>query len=192
MSDVNFAKQFDENGVSNRLIYPVRNSNNIIVSYKITKTAMVVAGDTRIYKKTITARDLVPFMEIVIPVEKVMNVESVLVKDGVSFQTDPTYGEFYDCREEFQDSKGRIVNKYFEVDCLAQQDIWKEKVIGTNQDGTAKIDAVWAGGVYKIKGSVSSESSLPSSGQVGGDVYIITQESDYGPAGTKVVWDGSQ
>jgi hypothetical protein len=127
MSDVNFAKQFDENGVSNRLIYPIRNSNNVIISYRITKTAMVVAGDTRIYKKTITSRDVVPFMEIVLPIEKVMNVESVLVKDGVSFQTDPTMGEFYDCREEFSDSKGRVVNKYFEVDCLAQQEVWGPK-----------------------------------------------------------------
>lgn len=127
MSDVDFRKQFDENGVSNRLIYPVRNSNNVIISYKITKTAIVVAGDTRIYKKTLTSRDIVPFMEIVLPIEKVMNVESVLVKDGVSFQTDPTMGEFYDTRVSdtgYTDSKGRIYQKYFEVDCLAQQEVW--------------------------------------------------------------------
>lgn len=143
MSDVNFAEQFDENGVSNRLIYPVRNSNNVIVLYKVTKTAMVVAGDTRIYKKTITSRDIVPFMEIVIPVEKVMNVESVLVKDGVSFQTNPTMGEFYDYRENFQDSKGRQVSKFFEVDCLAQQDIWKEKLVSNQPDGTAVVDVAY-------------------------------------------------
>ena len=128
LSDIDFAKQFDEDGVSNRLIYPVRNSNNIIVSYKVTKSAMVVAGDTRIYKKTITSRDLVPFMEIVIPVEKVMNVESILVKDGVSFQTDPTMGEFYDYREQFFDRNGREVLKFFEVNSLSQQQRWGESL----------------------------------------------------------------
>ena len=128
MSDVDFSKQFDEDGISNRLIYPVRNSNNVIINYKITKTAMVVAGDTRIYKKTITSRDIVPFMEITIPIENVMNVESVLVKDGVSFQTDPTLGEFYDYRSHFEDKTGRGVWKYFEVDSLSQQEIWGEEL----------------------------------------------------------------
>ena len=41
------------------------------------------------------------------------------------------------------------------------------------------------------RGSVDSELSLPSSPQVG-DMYNITAESTYGPAGTNVAWTGTQ
>lgn len=46
-------------------------------------------------------------------------------------------------------------------------------------------------GVYKYKGSVASESNLPSTGQTTGDVYNIEADSTYGPAGTNVAWTGS-
>ena len=43
-------------------------------------------------------------------------------------------------------------------------------------------------GIYKYKGSVATESNLPSSNQSAGDVYNIEAESTYGPAGTNVAW----
>lgn len=46
-------------------------------------------------------------------------------------------------------------------------------------------------GVYKYKGSVASESALPTSGQTTGDVYDIKAASTYGGAGMNVVWTGS-
>lgn len=42
--------------------------------------------------------------------------------------------------------------------------------------------------VYKYKGSVATESLLPSSGNEAGDVYDIVAESTYGPAGQNVAW----
>lgn len=45
--------------------------------------------------------------------------------------------------------------------------------------------------VYRYKGSVATAASLPSTGQVTGDVYNIEAESTYGPAGTNVAWTGS-
>lgn len=47
------------------------------------------------------------------------------------------------------------------------------------------------GSVYRVKGTVANEGSLPTE-KVAGDVYNITAASSYGPAGTNVVWDGSQ
>lgn len=44
-------------------------------------------------------------------------------------------------------------------------------------------------GVYKYKGSVAT-ASLPTMGQVKGDVYNLTDASEYGPAGTNVAWTG--
>lgn len=45
--------------------------------------------------------------------------------------------------------------------------------------------------VYHYKGSVATESLLPSTGQSVGDVYDIVAESTYGPAGQNVAWTGT-
>lgn len=136
LDDVDFSLQFDSNGNSNRTIYPIVNSNGIITQYKITKLAVVVAGETKIYKKVVRARDIVPFMEILIPETSVMNVESIVVKDGDNYITNPTYGEFYYDGDEEQ--KCEIQNKrtyrYFEVESLAQQYRWGDV---TNKEGKA-------------------------------------------------------
>lgn len=47
-------------------------------------------------------------------------------------------------------------------------------------------------GVYKYKGSVASESALPTTGQIKGDVYDIQTASSYGGPGMNVVWDGTK
>lgn len=44
---------------------------------------------------------------------------------------------------------------------------------------------------YVFKGTVASESNLPTTGQKVGDTYNITAASSYGAAGTNVAWDGS-
>lgn len=46
-------------------------------------------------------------------------------------------------------------------------------------------------GVYIYKGSVATESNLPSSNQQIGDVYNIEADSTYGGAGTNVAWTGT-
>ena len=44
-------------------------------------------------------------------------------------------------------------------------------------------------GLYKYKGSITS-ASLPTTGQIVGDTYNLTDASAYGPAGTNVAWTG--
>lgn len=136
LDDVDFSLQFDSNGNSNRTIYPIVNSNGIITQYKITKLAVVVAGETKIYKKVVRARDIVPFMEILIPETSVMNVESIVVKDGDNYITNPTYGEFYYDGDEEQkcDIQNKRTYRYFEVESLAQQYRWGDV---TNKEGKA-------------------------------------------------------
>lgn len=46
--------------------------------------------------------------------------------------------------------------------------------------------------MYKYKGSVATESALPSTGVTTGDVYNIEAESSYGPAGSNVAWNGTE
>lgn len=134
MADIDFASQFNEDGISDRTIVPNVNTNGIITGYTITKLSVVVAGDTRIYRESIKASEIKPFMEIVLPVNDVMNIESVIVATGDYAKTVPSYGEFYSEKEELCDENGRRKTRFFEVDSLAQPERWGDKLI----DGKAK------------------------------------------------------
>jgi len=140
MDDVDFSKQFDNNGYSDRTINVNRNSNGSIVSYTIGKRALVVSGKSKIYKRVIRPTDLIPFMEFTIPDNGVMEVESIIFKDGTTYMSDPDISEF-EFKEEFtSEDKNKIgkcdVWRYFEVDSLSDQARWGE-VLDT--DGNPKI-----------------------------------------------------
>ena len=59
----------------------------------------------------------------------------------------------------------------------------------TKSETDTKINAAVAS-AYKYKGSVTAD-KLPTSGQVIGDVYNITNDSSYGKAGMNVAWNGT-
>lgn len=59
----------------------------------------------------------------------------------------------------------------------------------TKSETDTKINAAVAS-TYKYKGSVTAD-KLPTSGQVVGDVYNITNDSSYGKAGMNVAWNGT-
>ena len=159
MEELDFRKQFNADGASNRLIQPNRDSNKKIISYTITKLAVVIAGETNIYKKYVSAGDVKPFMDIVIPSENVMNIESIIVKPGSSFQSNPPMGEFYINGET--SSTYSNVTRFFEVDSLSQQERWGEVVEGEipvvtyygyeTPDGTVPTYAVTKGEWKNVK-----------------------------------------
>ena len=128
MYDVNFAEQYDSFMRSDRTIEPVLDANGNVTKYNISKLAIVTAGESRVFKKAIKTSDLKPFMEIVIPVEGVMNVESIIMKDGDALTSYPSYGEFYSYEEQVTHGdeicEGMI--RFFEVESLAQQFRWGE------------------------------------------------------------------
>lgn len=123
LTDVDFASQFDENGNSDRTIIPSLNTNGIITGYTVSKLAVVTAGETRVYRQVIHTSDIEPFMEILLPVENVMNIESIVVVEGTGATVSPSYGTFYGegCPE-----KG--ITRFYEVDNLAQNWAWGEKI----------------------------------------------------------------
>ena len=112
MYDVDFNEQFNENGISNRIIIPKRNSNGFITKYIIKKTGIVSAGETKIFTKVIRNSDIKPFMSIVIPDNNVMNVESIIFKDGTNYTNTPTMQEFLVNKEEnkIRNKNGECVN----------------------------------------------------------------------------------
>lgn len=142
MSDIDFSEQFDENGVSNRVITPKRNSNGNIEKYTIKKLAVVVAGESKIYKKILTADDITPFMEIVLPDTQVMNVESIIFKPGDNFKSDPSINEFMYDKEYTPANESYTktdVYRYFEVDSLIQQYRWGDSEENITEEGNQAV-----------------------------------------------------
>ena len=119
--DVDFKEQFDENGLSNRIIVPIRDSNGIITGYEYRKLGIAVAGQSKIYKQVMTQNDVVPFMTITLSDSNILGVESIIVKDGTDLTVDPPIEEFSVDKEEFKDRTGKVINRYFEVDSLIEQ-----------------------------------------------------------------------
>lgn len=134
MYDVNFAEQYDAFMRSDRVIEPVLDANGNITKYNISKLAVVTAGESRVYKKAIKTSDIKPFMEIIIPVDGVMNVESIIMKDGDALTSYPTYGEFYSPSEEVYDGSKSCtgMTRFFEVNSLAEQFRWGETLNDNN------------------------------------------------------------
>ena len=134
LNDVDFKDQFDINGHSDRTITPRVNTNGIINGYTVSKLAVVTAGETRIFTQTLTVSDVKPFMEIIIPVEGVMNIESILVKDGEN-DSIPTYGTFYG-----DGCSALSITRFYEVDNLAQNKCWLEDNQIPNIESGVTID----------------------------------------------------
>lgn len=123
MEDIDFAEQFNNDGISDRTYKPNKNSNNITTGYTVTKLSVVVAGETRVFRQTIRPEDVKPFMEIIVPYKNVMNVESIIVQSGTEEKEVPTYGSFYTDVEECDNGI-----RFFEVDSLAQGERWADSV----------------------------------------------------------------
>lgn len=120
-ADIDFKEQFDENGTSNRQIVPVRDSNGNIVSYTYRKLGIAAACQTKMMKKVVTSDEVAPFMEIQINDADVLGIDSIIVKQGTNINTDPQFNEFFVDEEEYEDSDGKPVQRFFEVDNLIDQ-----------------------------------------------------------------------
>ena len=125
LNDINFAEQFNEDGISNRTIIPKQNSNK----YVITKTGIVSAGETKVYTKTIKSSDITPFMSFIIPDTDVMNVESIIFKDSVNHTCSPSMLEFMYPNEIYSGTNKNKMWRFFEVDYLAQQYKWDDVIV---------------------------------------------------------------
>lgn len=134
MEDIDFSEQFDENGVSNRQIFAQRNSNGLILSYFVTKTTTVIAGESKIYRQVLKRENIKPFMEILIPDVNVMNIESVIFKKGGDYRTIPENNEFYMNGEYIKAEEnpyGTDTYRFFEVNSLLEQYRWGDDINNT-------------------------------------------------------------
>lgn len=121
MNDLNFADQFNSDGMSDRKIVPIRDSNGNIINYRVTKLAVVQSSQSKIYKKVITSADIKPFMEFTIQDSNIVGIESIIFKKGTNFSSDPVTYEFTTDKETYTDKNGNEIQRYFEVDNLIDQ-----------------------------------------------------------------------
>ena len=180
IEDIDFKEQFDNNGVSNRQIIPKKNSNGVINIYEVTKTVTVIAGESKIYKQVINANSIKPFMEILIPDKNVMNIESIIFKNGGDYKTIPHNNEFY-MNSEYISAEdnpyGTETRRFFEVNSLLEQYRWGDE-INNNVEGnqtTSHPNKVTYGYIYTdpIK---NLNVTIPTSVITKGQWYPLTQK----------------
>lgn len=127
IDDIDFSSPFTSGGIPNWLILPQYNTNRQIVSYKIVKRELVINGQTKIFKRVIRSQDIKPFLEVILPDNNVLSVESIITKDGTNYSTEPTIDDFY-----------TFDNRWFEVQALAEDKVFVEDGTRTSDDASIK------------------------------------------------------
>jgi hypothetical protein len=113
LTDINFASQFGSTGQPNQKVIPILDANNNVQSYNIVKREVLVNGITKVFKKVVTPADAVPFLTIFLPERNVLNVTSVIQKDGINYNNVPSESEFVS-----------PLGKWYEVDTLSEDTVF--------------------------------------------------------------------
>jgi hypothetical protein len=113
--DVDFSSPFTVSGIPNRLIIPNFNGNGTLINYTITKREIVTNGYSKILKRIINTSDSRPFLEVVLPDNDVLMIDSIITLPGTNYSTTPTFSEFLN-----------MDNRWFEVDALAEDKVFIE------------------------------------------------------------------
>lgn len=119
--DVDFSSTYNIANNIDRTKVPVY-VNGVLSAYKITKTGILIAGSTKIYTQTITNTQ--PFYQITLPENNVLSIDSVIHKNGTSYQTLPTLAEF-----------NSSTNAWYEVPSLAENTVFVENTTQTPING---------------------------------------------------------
>ena len=178
MEDIDFKEQFDNNGISNRQIIPKKNSNGVINIYEVTKTVTVIAGESKVYKQVMNTNSIKPFMEILIPDRNVMNIESIIFKNGGDYKTIPHNNEFYMNGEYISaedNPYGTETRRFFEVNSLLEQYRWGDE-INNNVEGnqvTSHSNKVTYG---YMNSDANINTPIPTTVITKGQWYPLTQK----------------
>jgi hypothetical protein len=113
--DIDFSSPFTVGGIPNRLIIPNFDSNGNLTNYTLTKREIVLNGFSKIFKRVITPSDVRPFLEIILPENNVLSIDSVITLDGTNYTRDPSYEQFLDPDKT-----------WYEVSALAENEVFIE------------------------------------------------------------------
>ena len=108
-------------------------------SITVSKSTIAINGTTKVYKKVLSAADVKPFMEVVLPETNVTNVESIIFKETSDITKSPEIYEYFIDAEEYRLSSDAVMTyRYFEVDSLADQ--YRFGMVGSyNGDGSQRV-----------------------------------------------------
>jgi hypothetical protein len=112
-NDIDFSSAFSSSGIKNQKVIPILDASNNVQSYNIVKREVVVNGITKVFKKVITSADATPFLSLYLPERNVVNVLSIIQKDGITYNNVPSYQEFLS-----------PVGKWYEVQALAEDTVF--------------------------------------------------------------------
>jgi hypothetical protein len=115
LEDIDFSNPFNGNGIPNRLVIPNFNSNGTLSNYTITKREIVTNGFTRIFKRVISISDVRPFLEVILPEDNVLSIDSIITLEGTNFNSVPTLSQF-----------ANQSLRWYEVDALAENKVFVE------------------------------------------------------------------
>lgn len=169
IEDINFAEQFNSDGYSDRTMYANTDANGNINSYTLTKKALIVGGQSKIYSRILSETDITPFMEIILPDKDVISIESIILKEGTRFEANPTTSEFM-TPNEYSVINNQEIWRYFEVNSLAEQYRWGDD---TKISGVTHGEAVVH--TYGFN-DVDNNAVLPTCTIVKGEWVPITQK----------------
>ena len=112
-NDIDFSSAFNSSGIANQKVIPILDASNNIQSYNIVKRDVLVNGITKVFKKVITSADATPFLSLYLPERNVVNVSSIIQKDGITYNNIPSYQEFLS-----------PIGKWYEVQALAEDTVF--------------------------------------------------------------------
>lgn len=128
--EIDFSRDFSEDGQANRIIQPILNGNQDLIKYRIIKREKIKAGATKIFKKEVTADESGAFYQLTLPENNILEILSIIIMPSLGITRNPTFQEFND-----------FTMKYWEVDFLAT-----DKIFMT--DTTAPTTSNYRAGAY--------------------------------------------
>jgi hypothetical protein len=112
-NDIDFSSAYSSTGEKNQTVIPILDAANNIQSYNIRKRDVVVNGITKVFKKVITPADATPFLSLYLPERNVINILSIIQKDGITYNNVPPSQDFLSA-----------VGKWYEVQALAEETVF--------------------------------------------------------------------
>jgi hypothetical protein len=128
INDINFSSAFSSSGEPNQKVIPILDGSNNVQSYNIVKREVLVNGITKVFKKVITQADATPFLSLYLPERNVINVLSIIQKDGITYNNVPTYQEFLS-----------PTGKWYEVPSLAEDTVFIPDPTKTTDQSNIKV-----------------------------------------------------
>jgi len=114
-ADIDFTSPFTVGGIPNRLIIPNFDSNGNLINYTLTKREIVLNGFTKVFKRVINSTDVRPFLEVVLPDNNVLSIDSIIALEGTNYTKEPTPTQFLD-----------LSKKWFQMSALAESEVFIE------------------------------------------------------------------